>query len=140
MTGLTYWGPFVLVVVSNVLYHNIAKWTPITLSPMLGLSITYLISFLLCIAAYVYTGSPFRQDIQELNWASVVWGIVLVGIEFGYIFLYRAGWEISIAPIMINITCAIILIAIGIFVYNESLSLKQGIGILCCFAGLYLIR
>ena len=40
MSGLTYWGPFVLVVVSNVLYHNIAKWTPITLSPMLGLSIT----------------------------------------------------------------------------------------------------
>lgn len=87
-----------------------------------------------------FTGSPFRQDIQELNWASVVLGIVLVGIEFGYILLYRAGWEISIAPIMINITCAIILITIGIFVYNESLSVKQGIGILCCFACLYLIR
>ncbi len=83
MCGLTYWGPFVLVVVSNVLYHNIAKWTPITLSPMLGL---------------------------------------------------------SIIPILINITCAIILIVIGILVYDESLSLKQGIGILCCFDGLYLIR
>ena len=140
MNWLTFWGPFALTVLSNVLYHNIAKWTPISLSPMLGLGVTYLVSFVICVIGYYFSGGVIRQDIQVLNWVSVAWGIVLVGIEVGYLLLYRAGWEISLAPLMVNVTGAVILIAIGVGLYNESLTMKQGIGIIFCLLGFFLVR
>lgn len=138
--NITYWFPFILIVSANICYHNIAKWMPITLPPFLALSITYLISFLFCAATYLYTGNSIRQDIHTLNWASFIWGIILVAIEFGYILLYRAGWKISLAPLLINVTGAILLSLIGVFFYKEILSLKQIIGILFCFLGLYLLH
>lgn len=140
MNWLTFWGPFALTVLSNVLYHNIAKWTPISLNPMLGLGVTYLVSFVICVIGYYFSGGVIRQDIQALNWVSVAWGIVLVGIEVGYLLLYRAGWEISLAPLMVNVTGAVILIAIGVGLYNESLTMKQGIGIIFCLLGFFLVR
>ena len=89
---------------------------------------------------YYFSGGVIRQDIQALNWVSVAWGIVLVGIEVGYLLLYRAGWEISLAPLMVNVTGAVILIAIGVGLYNESLTMKQGIGIVFCLLGFFLVR
>ena len=85
MSGLAFWGPFALTVLSNVLYHNIAKWTPVSLSPMLGLGVTYFVSFVLCVIGYYFTGGGIRNDIQDLNWVSFAWGVVLVGIEAGYL-------------------------------------------------------
>jgi len=63
-----------------------------------------------------------------------------VGIEVGYLLLYRAGWEISLAPLMVNVTGALILIAIGVGLYHESITIKQGIGIIFCFIGFFLVR
>ena len=75
----------------------VAKATPSAAPPFLALSVTYLVSFLLCAAAYVVTGPSLRQDLHILNWASAAWGLTLVVVEFGYILLYRTGWKISIA-------------------------------------------
>lgn len=57
-----------------------------------------------------------------------------------YLLLYRAGWEISLAPLMVNVSAALILIALGVGLYNESLTIKQGIGIIFCLIGFFLVR
>ena len=83
--SLTYWIPFFIVVLGNIGYHVVAKATSVSAPPFLALSVTYLVSFLLCAAAYVVTGTSLRQDLPALNWASAAWGLTLVAVEFGYI-------------------------------------------------------
>ena len=72
--SLTYWIPFFIVGLGNIGYHVVAKATSVSAPPFLALSVTYLVSFLLCAAAYVVTGPSLRQDLSALNWASAAWG------------------------------------------------------------------
>ena len=64
--SLTYWIPFFIVVLGNIGYHMVAKATPTAAPPFLALSVTYLVSFLLCAAAYVVTGTSLRQAIENI--------------------------------------------------------------------------
>ena len=137
---LMYWIPLLIVVVGNIGYHMIAKATPVTAPPFLALSMTYLVSFLLCAAAYVVTGPSLRQDLQTINWASAAWGLTLVAVEFGYILLYRAGWKISIASFLANVSVALLLAGIGVLLYKDILLPRQIIGIILCLAGIFFLR
>ncbi|WP_298761958.1 hypothetical protein [uncultured Megasphaera sp.] len=138
--SLMYWIPLLIVVVGNIGYHMIAKATPVTAPPFLALSMTYLVSFLLCAAAYVVTGPSLRQDLQTINWASAAWGLTLVAVEFGYILLYRAGWKISIASFLANVSVALLLAGIGVLLYKDILLPRQIIGIILCLAGIFFLR
>ena len=66
-------------------------------------------------------------------------GFAIVGLETGFILAFRAGWKISVANVVANITLAIILIFVGVILYKESISIKQIAGIVCCAFGLALI-
>lgn len=138
--SLMYWIPLLIVVVGNIGYHMIAKATPVTAPPFLALSMTYLVSFLLCAAAYVVTGPSLRQDLQTINWVSAAWGLTLVAVEFGYILLYRAGWKISIASLLANVSVALLLAGIGVLLYKDILLPRQIIGIILCLAGIFFLR
>ena len=138
--SLMYWIPLLIVVVGNIGYHMIAKATPVTAPPFLALSMTYLVSFLLCAAAYVVTGPSLRQDLQTINWASAAWGLTLVAVEFGYILLDRAGWKISIASLLANVSVALLLAGIGVLLYKDILLPRQIIGIILCLAGIFFLR
>ncbi|MDN5308232.1 MAG: hypothetical protein PWP16_1595, partial [Eubacteriaceae bacterium] len=63
-----------------------------------------------------------------------------VGIELGYLFLYRSGFKISSSSLIANITVAILLIIIGVFLYHEQISIKQLLGISLCLGGLLLVK
>ena len=39
------------------------------------------------------------KEYGKLNWAPIVLGIVIVGLEAGYIFAFKAGWEVSTAQV-----------------------------------------
>ena len=80
------------------------------------------------------------QEVPLLNWAPFVLGISLVALEFGYILLYRVGWNISVGSLVCNIILAIILLAIGLLFYRELLSIRQIFGVLLCIAGLFFIN
>ncbi len=38
-----------------------------------------------------------------------------------------------------NIALACVLLAVGLLVYHETVSLRQGLGVLVCLAGIYLV-
>ena len=132
--SLIYWIPFFIIVIGNIGYHMVAKATPSAAPPFLALSVTYLVSFLLCAAAYVVTGPSLRQDLHTLNWASAAWGLTLVAVEFGYILLYRTGWKISTASLTANVSVALLLAGIGVLFYKDVLLPRQIIGIILCTA------
>ena len=52
---------------------------------------------------------------------------------------YRAGWSLSLLPVSVNVSAAVLLILIGLVAFRESLSMEKLIGLLMCIGGLVLI-
>jgi uncharacterized membrane protein len=79
------------------------------------------------------------MEIPKTNWSALALGIAIVGLEFGYICIYRAGWKIGVASLVANISLACVLLLVGLFVYKEVITLKQLLGMGICAIGLMLI-
>ena len=67
-------------------------------------------------------------------------GLTIIGLEFGYIMAYRAGWNISVGSLVANILLALMLIPIGIIFYKERFELTKVLGSVFCIIGLVLIN
>ena len=134
--------PLGLVVICNNMYNICTKSTPEQANAFLSLSVTYLVAAALCIGAFILydRGNGFTAEIKNINWTAIVLGIVCVGLEFGYICIYRAGWKVSAASMTGNICLACALVFIGALLYKETITLKQIIGMLVCIAGLFLVN
>lgn len=132
--------PIALVVGVNVFYHITTKSTPEGVNAFASLAITYGVGAVLSIVMFYLTGARgLAGELGKTNWTAWVLGIAVVGLEFGNICLYRAGWKISVASLVMNIALACVLLAVGLLVYHETVSLRQGLGVLVCLAGIYLV-
>lgn len=132
--------PIALVVGVNVFYHITTKSTPKGVNAFASLAITYGVGAVLSIVMFYLTGARgLAGELGKTNWTAWVLGIAVVGLEFGNICLYRAGWKISVASLVMNIALACVLLAVGLLVYHETVSLRQGLGVLVCLAGIYLV-
>ena len=67
-------------------------------------------------------------------------GFCIVGLEFGYIMVYRSGWNISIGSLVSNIILALALIPVGIIFYKEGFNINKMIGIGLCIIGLIFVN
>ena len=76
----------------------------------------------------------------KTNWTSAALGLCILGLEFGYILAYRAGWEISMAGIVSATVVAIVLIPIGLFIFKEKMSVYNLAGVILCILGLVLVN
>lgn len=137
---MNYYLPLISVIVANIFYHNIAKCQPANANPYLSLTISYTISAIITFLLFCFYGGSIKNDIVNLNWTSFLLGIAIVGIELGYILLYRNGWTISTAALIANITVAVLLLFIGFFIYRENISVFQLVGTILCVLGLLLIK
>lgn len=137
-----YIWPILLVVASNVCYNICTKSTPANVQPFAVLTVTYFVSMVTAALLYFATSETknLLTDWENLNWTSFVLGIAIVGLEVGFIQMYRAGWNISIGSLVANIGLALVLIFVGLLIYNENISINQIIGIVLCIAGLLFIN
>lgn len=133
--------PIVLVVLSNIFYNIITKSTPQDGNAMLSLTITYLVGALCAFTMYLFGGERqgLVRDFMKLNWTSFALGLVVVGLEFGYLHVYRAGWNVNTAPLVANICLACALLFVGLLLFHETLSVRQLAGVAVCVGGLVLI-
>lgn len=133
--------PILIVVGANTIYNISAKSTPASINAFASLALTYLIAALSAVVLFFATShnKNIIAEIAKTNRTALFLGISIVGLEFGYICIYRAGWKVSTASLVANIALACVLLIIGFWVYKESLSLRQIIGMMLCIAGLVLI-
>jgi drug/metabolite transporter (DMT)-like permease len=141
---IRYYLPVVLIVGSNALYHICSKEINQKLNPMLALMATYIVAFVVTFILYLLIGHPAKAELAEqiklINWAPLALGLFVVGLEAGFIYLYRVGWDISIGSLVCNILLAIVLIGIGVLLYKEQISRQQLLGIVLCVAGLIFVN
>lgn len=132
----------VIIVVSNILYNVCQKSTPEGANPFSSLLVTYLTASIITIITFLlfYTDKSLVQSFKELHWTSIVLGISIVGLEFGYLMAYRSGWNISEGSLVANIILALMLIPVGMLFYKEGFALNKTLGVLFCLIGLLLLN
>ena len=133
--------PILLVVGAEILYHMSSKATPNDINPLASIAMSYMVGITAALLMYFIT-SPVKNlafEYKHLNWSAFTLGISIVLMEFGYIMVYKVGWDINIASLICNATLALVLIAIGALIYKEELSIRQLIGVFLCLIGFVLI-
>ena len=133
--------PLILVIVCNVGYHLFSKNVPNNINPFFGLIITYSVAFFGSVLFYFLTRNNFFPESKaNINLFSVLLGLVVIGVEGGYMLMYQAGWEISKASLIANICLSVLLVIIGALFFKEALTFKKLIGILICILGIIVIK
>jgi drug/metabolite transporter (DMT)-like permease len=137
-----YIWPVALVVISNTLYQVCAKSVPEGMNPLASLTVTYLIATAVSCAMYYILNrdANLAREFRQLNWAPAVLGVVIVGLEVGFIYAFRAGWQIGVTQIVTSAMVAVILIFVGYLLYHEAVTWNKIAGIIICLAGLVLIN
>ena len=139
---LAYIWPIALIVLSNTIYQICAKSVPEGMNPFASLTVTYLVGALLSGILYYALGnhSGLLKEYSKLNWAPIVLGIVIVGLEAGYIFAFKAGWQVSTAQVVQAAILAGVLLFVGWLLYHEAMTWNKIIGIVICLIGLVFIN
>lgn len=134
--------PILVVILSNTVYNICMKSMPGDVNPFAALMITYIVAAIISSVIFVFMVGPSNvgSEISKINWTSVVLALTVVGLEVGYVFVYRAGWTVSTASVVANIGLACVLIIVGYFLYRENISINQILGIIICMFGLVLIN
>lgn len=139
---LSYIWPILVVIAANTFYNIAAKSTPGGINPFATLTVTYATAAFLSIVLFYTTsgGKSLIGEIKSVNWTSFILGVAIVALEFGYINVYRAGWNVSTGSLVANIGLAVILIFVGVLLYEETITITQLVGIALCITGLFLIN
>lgn len=135
------WISAMLVVGSSLTYHICQKSIPVAANPLLSVLVTLLTASVVSALTlpFFMTGDSLAQELGKLNWASVVLGLVVVGVDLGYLLLYRSGWNISLGSVFCNSFVALTLILVSVVYYREKLLVSNYVGIVFALVGIFLI-
>jgi len=132
----------ILIVLGLVIYQISQKSTDQGANPFVVIIMAYLIGIAACVGAYFLF--PKQEAVSVPMMRTVIWSALGIGlgaaaIEIGFMLAYRAGWNLSLLPVSVNVCGAVLLIMIGLIAYRESISMEKIIGVLLCIGGLVLI-
>ena len=139
---ISYIWPITLVILSNILYHICAKSAPEGIHPFASLTVTYLTGAIASGILY-YALSPQANLVKEygrLNWTPFVLGIAIVGLEGGWLYAYRAGWQVNTGFLVQSAFVSVLLLFVGYFLYHEALTWNKLLGMIICLVGLFFIN
>ena len=131
-----------LAICSSALYHFVAKSTPSNVNFTVSLLVTYAVAFTVTLFTFFFfpVQNGIVTEFKQLNWASIGLAIAVVGIEFGFLLVYRSGWNLGIAAVLTNVVASLILLPIAIFFFKDKISWVNIIGILVCLVGLVMLN
>lgn len=134
--------PILVVVLSNTIYHICSKSTPDGINVFASLTLTYLIAGVASLILYFVTnkGGNLIAEYKGVNWASIVLGFAIIGLECGNIYMYKVGWNISTGQLVQSAILAIVLVIVGYLMFKEQITVTKVAGVLVCLGGLYLIN
>ena len=137
-----YLWPMALVIVTNTLYQICAKSVPKEINPFASLTVTYLVGAVA--SGILYFSLTLETDLWreygKLNWAPVVLGLAITGLETGWICAYKAGWPVSTSFLTQSAVLAIALLLVGCFLYHETISWNKIVGAIICLIGLVFLN
>jgi uncharacterized membrane protein len=139
---LMFYTSITLTILSSALYHFSQKSTPTGANPAVALLVTYAVAMLLTVFLLLFM--PIRggllAEIGRLNWASYLLAGAIVGLEVGFLLVYRSGWSIGLAAVLVNVVASLMLVPVALLYFRDRLNPVNLIGILVCLAGLVMLN
>jgi len=131
-----------VAILCTVGYHLVLKVTPAGVNPLLSLLVTY--AFVTLLFGLVLLVSPggfeWRSEMRQLNWTALALALVIVGLDLGFLYLYRSGFAVSLGALITQSAAAMLLLVIGVTVFRERLSAANVAGLVLCLVGLWLVN
>ena len=142
MLSFSYIWPIALVVLSNVFYQICTKSVPGGLDPFASLTVTYAVGALCSAVRFkdFHHGGSLLREYGKVNWTSFVLGLVIVGLEVGFIYAYKAGWPVSTASVVQSSFLAAALLVVGLLLYKEPITVTKVVGLVICLVGLFFLN
>ena len=131
-----------LTIFSSALYHFTAKSTPANVNFTVSLLVTYAVAFVVTLFGFFFfpATNGILAELKQLNWASLVLAIAVVGIEFGFLLTYRSGWNLGIAAVLVTVIASLILVPLAVFIFKDKISWVNVLGIFVCLVGLIMLN
>jgi len=131
-----------LAIASSALYHFSVKSVPANINFPISLLVTYSVAMgLTLIVALLFPAeNGLAFELKQLNWASFLLALAIVGIEFGFLLSYHAGWNLGIAAVLTNVVASLILVPVAIFIFKDKLNWVNIVGIFVCLVGLVMLN
>jgi len=131
-----------LAICSSALYHFVAKSTPSNVNFTVSLLVTYAVAFTVTLLTFFFFPAQdgVAAELKKLNWASIGLAVAIVGIEFGFLLVYRAGWHLGIAAVLTNVVASLILLPVAVFLFKDKISWVNIVGIFVCLVGLIMLN
>lgn len=129
-----------LVLAAGLGYHMVSRGVPDGGNRFIGVGMAYVVGFIICMICFLFTKQgSLAQEWQAISWHYFLIGIMVPGVEVGFIAMYHSGWQVSEAALTADVLVTSLLVLIGMLVFGEHLSLINLAGVLCCFAGVIMV-
>ena len=130
-----------LALVTTAGYHLVMKVTPAAVNPFLSLAATYALGAAVFLACFALApdGPTLREGLKPLNWTAFALAVMVVGLDVGFLMLYRSGFDVSLGQIVTQSGAALVLLVAGIALFKEKINAANLAGIALCVVGLWLI-
>lgn len=123
---------------SLVANYVINKALSVNYSPFLTLAFTGVAQTLICFVLFAFSNERFSNFSTSNLFLSVAVAICVLGIDYGMITAYKLGGN-SIIITMIVSMATVVVIPISLFIYKESLSKMQVLGVALSILSIILV-
>ena len=106
----------------------------------MGLVVNYATALLASAILFFMTShEKILVEAAKSNWACILMGLSITGVEAALVMIYRAGGELSTASLIVSILIALAMLAVGGIFYHEQISLQKIFGAALCIAGVVIL-
>ena len=139
--AMIFYLSMLISVVSVIFYQLCQKGIAANVNPFVSVIISYSVAIVFCCLLWIFfpSSTGFLESVKDANLASYLLGFAVVGIEIGFLLVFRSGWKLGLANGFSSTITTIILLFIGIVVFKEHLSPMKIIGLACCVVGMVLM-
>ena len=129
-----------VAVIANVFYHVASKSIPAEQNAFMGLVVNYATALIASAILLFFTPhEKILVEASKTNWACILMGLSITGVEAAFVMIYRAGVELSTASLIVNILIAVAMLFVGGIFYREQITLQKIFGVMLCIAGVILL-
>lgn len=136
------WWPIGTIVIAHVIYQVSAKSVPEAMDPYAAVFFNYVVAMAASFVLWMVMGQDrsLTGQLEKMNWAPIAMALAITAVEVASVFMYKLGWNISIASTIGNIILAIALVFVGALLFRENITANHLIGIGLCIAGLIVMN
>ena len=130
-----------IAIVGAASYQFFVKRVPAGIHPIvsiIGLYIAALVISLFLLPLFPAEGGLLKH-FRQLSWVQLAMAAAVCLMEVGFLLMYRYGWNLSTGNIVTGVFINILLVALGVVLLREKISLINAIGIALSILGVALI-